>query len=645
MSLEAVKSNGTASSLEEIAAGGRYKIGGMRGSGAWGIVYSAIDSYTDENVAIKIIAPNELAQHQMDERKLTETDAVRKEVLTFTTASHIVPRKFEREGDTSFIVMPEYERTLADILQDDGNRKWVGHGISKEDADKYLLDIATGLCETHTKMRRAHGDVKADNIMLDGNAALMTDFGSSTTISINNSGNPRDNIGFLYTRAPEVFKKGGRPNKESDVWAWASLAYRMYSGNYPFEEELKNNPDFYQDAGTEYVDSLMEKKLKKIPASMRRVIQRAGKSSPKMRPSSMDELISMFKSSTKKSFIRQKPVLSGLFAAAAVGAMGLFAALGMNQYRAYESKVSAAIEESGKFRTGANWEGGGKTITNLMFDTKVGVWEANAKGSYGRLKHFPSADYVKAKPGQRLELSFEARMGPVRETGVYANLGGSFLGKAYVAGYESESFNAQILPYDQNGQAHYGSYFHDLKLPVDLKPGLHQLIFEVYAPSQEEFMKTDARFTYPEKALSRIPVTILVGDLPKDEVAVVTKIAFSNFPAVQYVQAGNLMLEREFIRSDLRKDMKFSVEVPELGAVGEKKNFSDQFMFLGPHKQASGIMVFRAYSPSGHEVAREYFPVRNGIIAPFDNAPQWMLELPGKDFAERLIEFRKKYEK
>ncbi len=275
----------------------RYELLGELGRGAWGVVYEANDKVMGKKVAIKILEPSELARKQMKERNLDDFKAMQKE-WALAPCANVVPRSFESDGEGKpYIVMPVYEQFLEEVLKDSEpveRRASVKNGISLETAINLLKDTANGLAEMHEKMGRAHGDLKPDNIALDSKGrALISDLGTSTCASFfGRSESPRDNMGCVDTRAYECFKregldaeaiewpiggKNGHPDKNTDSYAWAALAYRIFSGKYPWEDELKNmkNPaKYFESLGAERVDSIIRNKVRKnIPKKFRKIIQ------------------------------------------------------------------------------------------------------------------------------------------------------------------------------------------------------------------------------------------------------------------------------------------------------------------------------------------------------------------------------------
>ncbi|MEI6849691.1 MAG: protein kinase [archaeon] len=269
--------------LESILSSSQYKLGREIGRGTWGRVYSAEDTLTGQNdLAIKLLEPTALAREQMAQRNLTELKAVTNESRRFAACSNVVPGEIDLDDNGKpFIIMPRYDKFLSDVLNDEGERKHLGNGIDLEQANKYLLGIAKGLSEVHNKLGRVHGDLKPDNIALDNldRRPMINDLGTSTCGSyLGRSVSPRDNMGFIQTRDPTCFKEGSHPTKESDSYSFFALAYRILSneGKYPFEQELMNDPNFFDNTSPEKFKEILKEKLKHVPKSYRKILENYG---------------------------------------------------------------------------------------------------------------------------------------------------------------------------------------------------------------------------------------------------------------------------------------------------------------------------------------------------------------------------------
>jgi len=236
------------------------------GFGCWG----EVSEYTDpagHKWALKRFAPNEIAKRQMQERNLTEEGVMRNEAIPLAAAQHqLVPRIIERDKKGKlFLGMPVYERRLSDEL------KIFYQGMYLEGAIQTTINVSTAVNYLHRVERRAHGDIKPDNILLDGKNALLTDLGSSTCVSVSDmSSDPRDRIGDRNYRSPEGFKENSRPTERSDIFSLGALLYKMSTGEGIYEG--MGEPEKLTG---EQFKKLRKEKLKKVPRKIRKIIAKA----------------------------------------------------------------------------------------------------------------------------------------------------------------------------------------------------------------------------------------------------------------------------------------------------------------------------------------------------------------------------------
>lgn len=269
----------------------RHKILGIVGQGCWGTVFKAKDTATGEIVALKALTPTDIAQDQMVQRGLTETDVLRRESGRFTDTTNVVPRTLEfDDNENPFVRMPIYERTLADAVNEHTeNRLSTGRGLSLETAFRYLRGISNGIHEIQTKYGQIHPDISLDNIVLNQeDNPLLTDLGSATVTTLEGTSSPRDNIGSIVTRAYECFAEGSHPSRRSNSWAVGSLAYRLFTGECIYEAELKNIVDpikFMIELDPKVADTIVKTKVNKnIPKPFRKFIRSCLSHDPDKRP-------------------------------------------------------------------------------------------------------------------------------------------------------------------------------------------------------------------------------------------------------------------------------------------------------------------------------------------------------------------------
>lgn len=276
----------------------RYKLYGVLGKGSWGTVYAAKDTILGTKVAIKVLTPTEESKEKLRKRQITPFEAVAREG-GFVSAAHIVPREFGMdENNVPFIVMPQYKEFFDQRIGDRGRRAFLrDKSLEERTVATYLTDIAKGIEEMHRTRRRAHADIKPDNIAVEDGKLLLNDLGNATLTTLDwaERQSPRDNMGAWYTRAPELFLDDSHPGRSSDVWSFGALAYRLITGKYPLEDELENarNPQEYiASLGKEGLDAVLQRKVRAQikDRRMRKLISKSLLADPNRRLSSEDLL-------------------------------------------------------------------------------------------------------------------------------------------------------------------------------------------------------------------------------------------------------------------------------------------------------------------------------------------------------------------
>ena len=259
----------------------KYIMAGEAGRGEWGTVYAAKNRKTGELVALKVLDPSEIAQEQMVQRELDEEATLVKEGGKLVAASHVVPRTLEEDDKgKTFIRMPLYVETLAQKLGGDRELtrgSHVGNGLTLKEAIGIMGDVAEGIDEMQTRYKQIHPDIHPGNIMLDFEGrALITDLGSATVPISRDPTRKRDNIGVMQVRPYENFERGSHPNERTNSYAFGVLAYRLFTGENPFDRELENapNPKKYMcDLTQKEIDKVIAPGMKKVPRAFRKLVR------------------------------------------------------------------------------------------------------------------------------------------------------------------------------------------------------------------------------------------------------------------------------------------------------------------------------------------------------------------------------------
>lgn len=216
---ETPKNSWTGMQLDDLV------IGEWVARGSMGQVYEA--TYRGQRVAVKLL-PRETPEDEASSKLL------RREMQLFRSLSH--PNICQMLGgglyqDTPYIIMEYIEgRELEQVLTARGV-------LTLEETRLIICDVAAALDYLH-ECEIIHHDVKPRNIILQDLRAVLTDFGTARHIS----GTQGTGALLLATpdySAPETLRAGGQATPASDIYSLGVVAYRMLTGQKPFEGTLR----------------------------------------------------------------------------------------------------------------------------------------------------------------------------------------------------------------------------------------------------------------------------------------------------------------------------------------------------------------------------------------------------------------------
>src|SRR2546425_7859512 len=241
-----------------------YRLVRRLGGGTFGDVYEATDLHNGKRVAVKVMEP--LKTQQAIQQFFNEVRA-----LVRLRQAHIVPvLDFGVDSATGipFIVM-EYAPN-GSLRQ----RHPRGTQVPLRTVVQYVKSLAEALQCAHDD-KLIHRDIKPDNVLLGSNGELLLgDFGiatpsSSLRIDLNQPV-PPGIAGTAYYMAPEQCR--GKPEKASDQYALAIMAYQWLCGQPPFTQG--NVYNIYHQHIHEPVPPLHEQ-LPNIPPKVEAIIMQA----------------------------------------------------------------------------------------------------------------------------------------------------------------------------------------------------------------------------------------------------------------------------------------------------------------------------------------------------------------------------------
>ncbi|HET7198790.1 MAG TPA: serine/threonine-protein kinase, partial [Burkholderiales bacterium] len=216
---------------QELKSLGRYRIQGVLGKGAMGLVYDGVDPRLDRRVAIKTILTSTLDEATAKHYSMRFMREVRA-VARLNHPNIVQVYDYGTQGDLAYIVMEYIDgRELKDSF--DGKQPFAFATVLRMMGE--LLDALEFAHEAGV----IHRDVKPANVMLDsGERVKLTDFGvariTDPDADLGEATRAGAMIGTPSYMSPEQIQ--GQPiDRRTDVFSAGVLFYQMLTGKKPFE--------------------------------------------------------------------------------------------------------------------------------------------------------------------------------------------------------------------------------------------------------------------------------------------------------------------------------------------------------------------------------------------------------------------------
>ncbi|PRP89274.1 hypothetical protein PROFUN_02148 [Planoprotostelium fungivorum] len=205
----------------------RYQLSAVLGTGSYGQVFVALDSDTQQPVAIKVVG-NQTNAHRIDnEIKANSIVSGVRGICPFR--GH-----FRNNQETCLV----FDRILGiDLFQLLESRNY--RPLPELRVRKIMSRVAHALSECHRR-GVAHRDIKLENIMIDDqDRGTIIDFGLASFIDSVDGKEmaTRDLCGSMEYMAPEFVLQKSIEASKTDAWALGVTTFALLYGAFPYATE------------------------------------------------------------------------------------------------------------------------------------------------------------------------------------------------------------------------------------------------------------------------------------------------------------------------------------------------------------------------------------------------------------------------
>lgn len=212
---------------------GKYELHRTLGEGTFGKVKFAVNTETNEPVAIKVLDKEKIQKQNMGAQ-------IKKEISIMKMVRHryVVDMKEVLASRTKIFIVLELVTggELFDKIVNEGR-------LNEEKARFYFRQLVEGVEYCHN-LGVCHRDLKPENLLLDDAGNLkISDFGLSALYVGDADGDGQSRTELLHTTcgtpnyvAPEVLADQGYDGKKADVWSCGVILYVLLAGFLPFDE-------------------------------------------------------------------------------------------------------------------------------------------------------------------------------------------------------------------------------------------------------------------------------------------------------------------------------------------------------------------------------------------------------------------------
>jgi len=267
----------------QTSLGGAYTLERELGGGGMSRVFVARDEALGRDVVVKVLSP-ELAQGLSADRFAREI-----RLVAALQQANIVPVHHAGATDDG---LPYY--TMPYVEGESLRHRLARGPIDVAEAVSILRDVARALAYAHAR-GIIHRDVKPDNILISGGAAVVTDFGIAKAVSASRAPTRADpltqagvSLGTPAYMPPEQALGDPTLDHRADLYSLGVVAYEVLAGAPPFTGET------LQQLVAAHVREMpvpLAQRRGDVPDALAALATRLLAKDPSERPQSADEVI------------------------------------------------------------------------------------------------------------------------------------------------------------------------------------------------------------------------------------------------------------------------------------------------------------------------------------------------------------------
>ena len=253
-----------------------YQILDKLGEGGMGVVYKALDTSLNRNVALKFLPPHLTSDPSLRKRFINEAQTASSLDHPNICTIHEINKT---EDDQLYICMTYYEGESL-------SQKIKKEPLSFDESMKIFSQISQGLMAAHEE-KIIHRDIKPGNIIItEKGEAKIVDFGLATLAGekITESVSTKGTIAYM---APEIIR-GQVGDHRADIWSLGVVLFETLTGHLPFKGDYPE-PMMYTIVNEE--PETLSQYLKDIPDSLQTILDKLLKKDPEERYQNIQDLL------------------------------------------------------------------------------------------------------------------------------------------------------------------------------------------------------------------------------------------------------------------------------------------------------------------------------------------------------------------